>query len=368
MTHFPSTAGDGTPVELWYSHRGGATTSALALRQHWLQDEFAQGGTLLRSLSEAASRDIRLSHYHHGQSGLLREGSNVPAIWARAAGQHAVVVGVTWVAEYQGILTLAGGKLRELADLKGKRLGLPLRRRALIDLQRASALRGFTSALQIAGLPHATARWVHVESPDFEYPQRTPGREIELAALRSGYVDAVFLRGAQGYTAAQDPRFHQLADLNAQADPLLRTNSGTPRTITVDAPFLARHPDIVARYLAVLLRTARWAAGNPAQVADAVARETPDYIPAHVLGAHGADLHTAFTPALDAERIAALAAQKRFLLDWGFLAGDFDMQDWIDPAPLRRAAEFLAQRERADGVATLAHARPRWPAAARHAR
>lgn len=106
----------------------GATTSALALRKHWLQDEFAQGGTVLRSLSDAASRDIRLAYYHHGQSGLLREGANVPAIWARASGQQAVVVGITWVDEYQGILSLAGGKVRDLSDLKGRRLGLPLRR------------------------------------------------------------------------------------------------------------------------------------------------------------------------------------------------------------------------------------------------
>lgn len=353
MTHFSPTAGDVAPVELWYSHRGGATTSALALRKHWLQDEFAQGGTVLRSLSDAASRDIRLSHYHHGQSGLLREGSNVPAIWARAAGQQAVVVGITWVAEYQGIISLAAGKVRTLADLKGKRLGLPLRRRALIDLQRASAQRGFTSALRIAGLPHATARWVHIESPDFEYPQRTAGREVELDALREGYVDAVFVRGAQGYAASQDPRFHQVADLNQQGDPLLRTNSGTPRTITVDAPFLALHPEIVARYLAVLLRTARWAGENPAEVAELVPRDTPEYAAAHVIGAHGPALHTSFTPSLGGAHIAALLAQKQFLLDWGYLAADFQVGDWIDHEPLRRAAELLAERD--TSTSTIAH-------------
>ena len=78
MTHSTFT-GRGAGVELWYSQRGGATTTALALRKHWLQDEFNGGGVRLLSLAEAASRDIRLSHYHHGHSGLLREGSNVPA-------------------------------------------------------------------------------------------------------------------------------------------------------------------------------------------------------------------------------------------------------------------------------------------------
>ena len=339
-------------IDLWYSQRGGATTTALALRRHWLQDEFApnRAGADVRllSLAEAASRDIRLSHYHHGQSGLLREGSNVPAIWARAAGQQAVVVGITRVDEFQGVFARAGGKLRALDELKGRRLGLPLRRHAMVDLQRASAQRGLSTALQVAGLHKDAGRWVHIDSPDFEYPQRVSGREIEVEALLSGYVDAVFLRGAQGVAAARDPRLLLLADLNRQSDPLLRANSGTPRTITVDLPFLQRHPAIVARYLAVLLRTAQWAASNREQVEALVALETPEYAAEVVMAAHGADLHRAFTPRLDAPGIAALTAQKAYLLEYGFISADFDVDQWIAPEPLREAVALLSAQGKAE--------------------
>lgn len=334
-------------VELWYSQRGGATATALALRKHWLQDEFAGGGVRLLSLEQAASRDIRLSHYHHGHSGLLREGSNVSAIWARARGQQAVVVGITSVDEFQGVFVRAGGKLRELADLKHRRLGLPLRRHALVDLQRASALRGLRNALTVAGLAHDAANWVHIESPDFEYPQRVSGRAIELEALLSGYVDAVFLRGAQGVAAARDGRLQLLADLNQQADPLLRANSGTPRTITVDQPFLQRHPQLVARYLAALLRTAEWARHNGQAVRQLVALETPEYAPEIVAASHGPALQHAFTPQLGEAAIAALTAQKDFLRETGFIRSDIDIAQWIAPAPLRDALRLQAERTRA---------------------
>lgn len=333
-------------VELWYSCRGGATTTALAVGNGWLQQEFAGGGTVLRSLSDAASRDIRLSHYHHGQSGLLREGSNVPAIWARSAGQQAVVVGITWVDEFQGIFSLAGGKVRELADLKGKRLGLPLRRHALIDLQRAGAQRGLSNALELAGLPPRLARWTHIESPDFEYPQRSSGRQIEIEALLSGYADAVFLRGAQGHAAARDPRLHLVADLNLQSDPVRRANLGTPRTITVDRAFLAHQPDIVARYLSVLQRTAAWAVDQPRAVLELTAQESGGYDIGDVAGAHGPALHRSFAPGLAEVQVDALRAQKEFLLEYDFLKADFDVADWIVAEPLRQAAELTRQLTR----------------------
>jgi len=325
------------PIQLWYSHRGGATATGLAVSKGWLHAEFDAGVTSLRSLEDAASRDIRLSYYHHGQTGMFREGGNVPAIWARAEGQAAVVVGITWVDEYQGILVRRDSSIHTLADLKGKRLGLPLRRRALIDIHRASAQRGFAAALDVAGLDPRLARWTHIESPDFEFPQRDPGRDIELDALHSGYVDAVFLRGAQGYAAARNPALRQVADLNRLHDPLQRVNNGTPRPITVDRDFLARHPDIVRRYLGVLLRAADWASDHPQEVGTLAALENPGYTAADVTGALGPALHRSLRPALDPVRLAGLAAQKEFLLQWGYIHRDFNLEDWINTEPLAQA-------------------------------
>jgi len=339
-----------SPIQLWYSHRGGATATGLAVGKGWLHAEFDGGATSLRPLEDAASRDIRLSYYHHGQTGLFREGGNVPALWARSEGQGAVVIGITWVDEYQGILVREGSGIQTLADLKTKRLGLPLRRRALIDIHRASAQRGFATALSAAGLDPRRARWTHIESPDFEFPQRDPGRDIELDALKSGYVDAVFLRGAQGHAAARDPSLRVVADLNRLEDPLQRVNNGTPRPITVDRDFLARHPGIVRRYLGVLLRAGAWAREHPDEVARLAALENPGYTALDVTGALGPALHRSLTPALDPIRLAGLASQKEFLLDWGYIRRDFNIDDWIDPAPLSEAKLFAGQAAPATAI------------------
>lgn len=346
------TSASHSSIQLWYSHRGGATATGLAARKGWLHEEFTSATVSLRALEEAASRDIRLAYYHHGHSGLFREGGNIPAIWASSEDQRAVVVAVTWVDEFQGILVRRDGAIRELADLKGKRLGLPLRRHALIDIGRASAQKGFATALAYAGLDPRRAHWTHIESPDFEFPQRGAGREIEVDALRSGYVDAIFLRGAQGYAAAQDPALRVLSDLNTLDDPLLRVNNGTPRPVTVDRAFLARHPDIVRRYLAVLARAASWAREHGDQATALAALDNPGYTASQVAGALGPAWHLGLAPELGSLQRAGLSAQKDFLLDWGYIRRDFDVADWIDPAPLADA--LLEARPPGAGSATTA--------------
>jgi ABC-type nitrate/sulfonate/bicarbonate transport system substrate-binding protein len=37
---------------------------------------------------------------------------------------------------------------------------------------------------------------------------------------------------------------------------------------------------------------------------------------------------------LSPESITGLESYKNFLLEWGFLKADFDVNAWIDPAPL----------------------------------
>ncbi|MFC5512772.1 hypothetical protein ACFPOU_16835 [Massilia jejuensis] len=156
-------------------------------------------------------------------------------------------------------------------------------------------------------------------------------------------MDAMFLRGAQGHATVSDPALLQLADLNRLDDPLQRVNNGTPRPITVDRAFLGRHPDVVRRYLDVLVHAASWARDNPAEATPLIALDNPGYTGAQVAGALGAAWHDGLTPALGSVQAAGLAAQKEFLLDWGYIRRDFDVDDWIDPAPLSEALEATAR-------------------------
>jgi sulfonate transport system substrate-binding protein len=345
MSEAKSSGNQNGLVELWYSRCGAATASAIAIRKNWLPAEFSKGGTVLQSLRDSDEQQVLDSHYHHGLTGLFREGGNIPPIWARARGSETAVVGITWLDEYQGILTNAGSGIRTTADLKGKRLALP-KHDNLIDFQRGAALHGFVTALGLAGAKATDATFVDVPVP------RSAGRRqgarddrniAEVDALLGGKVDAIFLRFARGVRTAKDKRFHQVININDLSDPLLRVNNGTPRPVTVDRKFLAEHPDLVVRYLAVLLRTAAWAERNRDEVLQLLVSEGGAQTVDEVVASHGLDVHHSFTPKLTPEYITGLEVQKNFLRDHGFLAADFDFQSWIEPEPLRQARALVAR-------------------------
>ncbi|MDQ8035938.1 MAG: ABC transporter substrate-binding protein [Pedobacter sp.] len=342
----------GNPVELYYTRCGSATASALAIRKNWLQAEFAKPGTILHSLRDSESLETRNSHYHHKQTGMFREGGNIPPIWARGIGQETAVVGITWLDEYQGILVRKDSGIREIADLKGKRLGVPLHKNAVIDFQRGAAQHGYETALSLVGLKTTDVTLVDLEAPSYDNqdgPRATQPagrRNVVLDALENGLVDAIFLRFAQGFRLSQDPRFHEVININTLKDPLLRVNNGTPRPVTVDRAFLEKNPEVVVRYLAVLLRTAEWAAQNREEVLSLLAPEDGGATVAEVIGSHGHDVHLSFEPKLTPEYIKGLETQKDFLHRWGYFKDNFDINNWIVSWPLEEARK-LVEQERA---------------------
>ncbi len=345
-------SGATAPVDLYYTRCGSATASALAIGKKWLQEEFAKPGTTLHSLRDSDSLEVRNSHYHHRQSGMFREGGNIPPIWARGIGQETVVVGITWLDEYQGVITRADSGIRTPADLKGKRLAVPLHRNAVIDFQRGAAQHGYQTALAQAGLTVDDAILVDIESGSYDSQdgprQQVPRerRDSVFAALEEGRVDAIFVRFARGYRLSQDPKFHEVININTLSDPLLRVNNGTPRPVTVDRAFLEKHPEVVVRYLAVLLRTAEWAAQHRDEVLSLLAPEDGGATTAEVIGSHGENVHLSFTPKLTPEYIRGLEVQKDFLHAWGYFKDNFDIHDWIVSWPLEEARK-LVEQERA---------------------
>jgi ABC-type nitrate/sulfonate/bicarbonate transport system substrate-binding protein len=157
-------------------------------------------------------------------------------------------------------------------------------------------------------------------------------REVE--ALVSGEVDAIFLKGAEGVVMANLIGAQVVAEFGNHPDPKVRINNGTPRVLTVDDALSQQRPDLVERLLDVVARAGRWAEAHPDETLRFVAREISTSEEA-VLASNGPEVHRHLGIGLDAPLVAAIGHFKDFLLEWGFLPADFDLDAWVDHAPLR---------------------------------
>ena len=335
-------------IDFWFARCGGATASTVAIQNQFLQHEFAQDGLRLASVQQAPDRETRDSHFDHRIPSMFREGGNIPPIWAKASGRDTVVIGITWVDEYQVIVTRPGSGIQTIADLKGRRLGIPNHEGSLIDFPRGMAVHGFVTALGLANLTPKDAEFIEIRAEAVDHRERgkdarrTSGA-FPVQALLRGDVDAIYLKGSFGYNEVVRHQLHEIVDLNSYSDPMVRINNGTPRPITVGREFLQEKPELVACYLAVLLRTANWAESHPSEVRRAIAAENQSLVSEVVVG-YGNDLHLRLTPKLSEEYIVALEIQKNFLRDHGFLPNDFDVWGWIAHEPLVEAKKLVASR------------------------
>ncbi|MFD3652968.1 ABC transporter substrate-binding protein [Streptomyces sp. NPDC058620] len=324
------------PGTLWYTRCPVPTATGIAADRGWLTGEFAADGIAVRSLQDAAPDTDRGAHYTHALPGLFREGGNVPALWARSRGERTRLIGLTWIEERQAVLVAPGSGIRGADALRGLRLAVPAHS-IDIDFWRAMALRGFEGALASAGLTPHDATLVDV--PADGYPEQWAA---ELAALRRGDVDAVYVKGALAVEAARRAGAEVAVELDELPDRRFRVNNGTPRPITVHQQLLDDHPDLVDRFLAVLLRAADWATGHPGEVARILGAETGAGADG-VAGAYRPGTHLTLHPDLSAERLALLAQQESALRAHGFLSEPVDVTTWADPEPLRRAALLTRQ-------------------------
>lgn len=332
---------------LWFTRCPVPTASGIAFKLGWLGEEFARDGIAVSTLQEA--QQLGRHHYDHELPGLFREGGNVPALAARAAGTPTRLIGLTWIEEWQTILVRPDSGIRSPADLRGKRLALPAWEAGdrPASIARAMSLHGYKGALSLAGLDFNDVQLVEVALHPHDDSLR-PEEGLQrlwsgLDHLVRGEVDAVYVKGASAADAAQRLGLVVGIDLDLVATPRQRINNGTPRPITVHQNLLDEHFDVVVRFLAQTLRAADWASQNLQALRGILAEETRA-ASAGVEAAYRGDFHTSLHPDLSAERLEYLKIQKSFLYRHGFLEHDFDLAGWVAPQPLQAARALLSSR------------------------
>ena len=336
--------------EIWYTRCPVPTPVGLADQLGWLKETFGKEGIELKSIIDSPNRDIRQSHFNHTLDWSFRHGGNVPPIRARSEGRKTRLVGITWTDEFQALITLPSTGIRTTRDLKGRKFGVARRPEGIVDFMRATALKGLSSALLLEGLATANVEIVDIgledsvldsqEGPSLFGLKRKQAYGEEVAALLRGEVDAIYVKGTAGINVANLIGAHQIVEFGFHPDPQIRINSGSPRILTVDEKLAEDRPDLVTRLIETILRASDWAEAHPDETRRFVARES-GATEEQVLAANGPDLHKHLGLGLDPELIAAVGHYKDFLRDGGFLAGDFDLDAWVD----RRPFEALQTRQ-----------------------
>jgi ABC-type nitrate/sulfonate/bicarbonate transport system substrate-binding protein len=340
----------GTTIsEIWYTRCPVPTPVGLAAQLGYLDETFRKEGIELKSIIDSPNRDIRQGHFNHTLEWSFRHGGNVPPIRAGSEGRRTRLVGITWTDEFQAIITLPGSGIRTTRDLKGRRFGIARRPEGIVDFMRATALKGLVSALSLKGLTHKDVEIVDIaltdsvldsqDGPSLFGLKRRQAYGEEAAALIRGEVDAIYVKGTAGINVANLIGAIEVAEFGFHPDPNIRINSGSPRVLTVDERLAEERPDLVARLIETILRAGAWAEAHPDDTRRFVARES-GATEEQVLAANGPELHKHLGLGLEQKLIAAIAHYKDFLRDWGFLAGDFDVEAWVDRRPL----DSLSQR------------------------
>ncbi|KPC49603.1 ABC transporter substrate-binding protein [Amantichitinum ursilacus] len=331
---------------VWYTRCPDPTPLGLAARLGWIDDEFAHDDFAVRTMHEVPDPSLQMSYVTHHQRYSIRQGGNVPALWAKASGADTRLIGLSWADEYQAILTLPDSPIQQPADLRGARLALPVQQ-TRIDQARAGALHGFLVALQLGDVAEAEVTFVPIavrpiihQKPHMQFFGGYGVFAELVEALVTRQVDAIYVKGAPGIQAALKLGAHEVIDLRRCADPNHRVNNAAPRPITVDSALLRERPDVVVRFLRRIADVGYWAPAHAAETVHYVGQET-DAAPEIVRAAYGRNLHLYQRLELSTQSVTALDYYKRFLVQRGFLPRDFDLDAWIDPAPLTEVGRSL---------------------------
>lgn len=342
---------------LWYTRCPAPTAASIAIREGWLDAEFAADGIAVRSLASSSDRQVHLSHYRHSQPNSFRFGGYVPPLISQSRGADIKAIGIAWHDRVHGIYALPDSGIETPADLKGKRLGVPVRLNDDVDWWRASVLGGYKALFASGALDRDDVELVEIPVSREYVADATSGstagqslwgansqfavQRDEVAALYRGTVDAIYSDGALTAILAGTTGARRVVTLLGNEDD--SDGFGTPCVLTVSAPLLAERPDLVARWVGRLLDAQAWAAQHADETRRLFARETG--LPEDLLErAYSPQLHMQADVSLHPRRVALLKSKYEHLRDAGFLDA-FDFDAFIDAGPL--VAALASRRERA---------------------
>lgn len=336
---------------LFYSRCPGVPTSSNLAVQLGLLDAEMQDDLSLGVKFECATAA------HVEERYWLRHSSHVNAAWDKATGVDSHVIAFSWLEGSYPIFVPRQGPVRSVSDLHGRRLAVLKNQNVPMDVWRIQNLKTYEAALTSAGFSLRDVELIDVERPIVAKGFRKGQRQNVFADASRDLVNALVRGEADAIAASLPPEVADFLDLKEiynsrqHPDAVLRVNPSVLRCLVVSGALLREHRDLVVRILSRLLEAAEWALKNPDEAVRLLAKDLNTseeaLLSVYENISHGMQI--------DASEglIAALHAQKSFLLNNNFIQEDFDLTGWVDTGPLAEARALLAKRKAANRITLL---------------
>lgn len=355
------------PVQAWYTYCPVYSAGNVDAELGWINEEFKKLGARLDYFRSTRDNDW-WPHYRHNLDHLFRFGGCCPAIHVRADLRPTKLLGLHWIYEGGAMVVRTSDDIYRMGDLKGKRIGLSRSLNAKKnDWWRVTEERGIEMMLKLHGMTVDDVEIVDMpyddnwySEPEMLTPLDRPSdlwlkRDIknDLAfrpletALAEGEIDACYSADGMYLSQERSRQFSVIENLKNHPDWRLQV-ANCPYTLTVDAEFADKYPELVVAYMRGMIKVGRWSNANKKAAATLL----------HKVTFHPTEEDTAeaisemdFVPNLSQENLAALALEKNFMLERGYIENDFDVADWIAPEFAEQAMHSLREEER--GAASM---------------
>ncbi len=302
-------------------------------------------------------------HYIHNQDNLIRFGGLYPPIQVHADGRRTRLLGATWVHEGGCMAVREGDPIYRMKDLKGKKIALSKSMNTLKnDWWRIQEHMGILTMLMMNDMTIDDVELVEFPYPDDWYndpkmlaPMINPTdlwgardhkRDLAFrpmeAALLSGKVDAIYTQSKVFQHLQEDTgNIRVVEDLSRYTDYKLQV-ANTPAVITCTDVMAEKHPELVVAYMKSMIKVGRWANDHKAAAAVLLDRQT-FYRDAEdtYQGIKDVDM----VPNLSPKNIACITAGKDFMLEYGYIKNDFDVEEWVAPEFMEAAARELIEEQ-----------------------
>ncbi|RLA16183.1 MAG: hypothetical protein DRQ60_05055 [Gammaproteobacteria bacterium] len=338
---------------IYYTRCPVATATGIALETGQFEKEFGDGPNQFHNIKELGRDKMLQSHFDHHLDNSVREGGAIPPIWARSRGADTALLGLTFVQDSLAFLVRADSDIHNFNDLADKRCSLPLHPKLLTDFMRANTERGFLCALAEHDMAPEAVNFVDTiidndfkdaANPDAGSDKVKGGKQFEatmfdheLQALMDGEVDVIFIKNVQPARLMRlyGDKLRVIYDLLDAKNPDHIIN-GNPRIITISRNVVDEDPELVTRYLQVLVRSAHYGSNHQAKTARIWAREIGVEVE-DIYNSYRGEFHTSVWPSLSDATLRRLRVQIDFLCDKGYLENDVDIDQWMVADLLREA-------------------------------